>query len=320
MITIAAYNVKPTEVPYIEQIEKQTNIKILQDPKPLTLEKIADLPEQIQSIMITPQKKLDKPMLHALKSKGIKVIATRSVGLDSIDMETAEKLGFIVKNVPVYSPIAMAEIVIYFIIEALRKLKTINENTMRANFIAQPIVGTQLNKRTVGILGYGHIGKVVEKLLEPFGCEIVIYTRSKPKNINPRYETNLQYFFQKIDILTIHCPLTAETEYLVSNKYLTLMPLGSIIINTARGKIVKTADILEQLNSGQLAFYATDVYETEAGIFGKEFDSIDEVKDKYFKQLVQHPNVRLTPHISYNTDTSLEEIIKQSTYNILENL
>lgn len=326
MLKIAAFSVKEIEQQYFNEAAEQYEVEfVIKDHGILTIEKARELPANvIDAVLVLPHVRTTEDILTILAEKGIKIIGTRSAGVDAIDVDAAKRLGLKVVNVPSYSPQAIAEVAIFFMIGALRRMKEIIEKTYAGDLKQGKLIGTQLNERTVGIIGYGHIGQVVAKLLQPFGPKIIIYTHKKTKpellSENMEYETDIKAFFRRVDVITLHCPLTPETEYLINEEHLQLMPKGSIIVNTARGKIVKTEAVLHELDSGQIAFYATDVYEYEDKVFYHQFETLNEIEDELFKKLIQHPHTIVTPHIAFNTHTSIENMVKYCVRNTIEAL
>ncbi len=326
MLKIAAFSVKEIEQQYFNEAAEQYEVDfVIKDNEILTLEKAKALPSKgLDAVLVLPHRRTTADILTVLAEKGIKIIGTRSAGVDAIDVDAATRLGLKVVNVPSYSPQAIAEVAIFFMIGALRRMKEIVEKTYTGDLKQGKVVGTQLNERTVGIIGYGHIGQVVAKLLQPFGPKIIIYTHktTTPKLLgkNIEYETDIKAFFRRVDIITLHCPLTPETEYLINEEHLQLMPKGSIIINTARGKIVETEAMLNELDNGHIAFYATDVYEHEGRVFHHQFQTLNEIEDELFKRLIQHPHTIVTPHIAFNTHTSIENMVKYCVRDTIEAL
>src|SRR5699024_2956286 len=142
----------------------------------LTLEAAKALPEGIDGVLVLPQEKTTKEIIDVLHQKGIYSLATRSAGLDAIDVAAATALGITVTNVAAYSPQAIAEFAVMLILTSLRKIHALNRNMQTGNFSGIPFIAHQLDSRTVGIVGYGHIGQCVAKLLAPFGPKLVVYT------------------------------------------------------------------------------------------------------------------------------------------------
>jgi D-lactate dehydrogenase len=132
------------------------------------------------------------------------------------------------------------------------------------------LVGFDLHKKTVGIIGTGKIGRIVAHIMNGFGCKILAYDKEENENIVSKYNatyTNLNNLCSSSDIITIHVPLNEHTRYMIDAKLISIMKKGVMIINTSRGGIVKTSDVINGLQTGQIGYYGMDVYEHERGVF-----------------------------------------------------
>lgn len=323
MLKFAAFSVSKLEEPHFEQLAEAYQIEfVVKTATPLTLEEAQQLPNNLAAVLILPQVKTTKAILKVLAEKQIKIVATRSAGTDAIDLEAAAELGIMVTNVPSYSPQAIAEFALLQMLNALRHSKLIQHQIEQYDFRGKGSVAQQLDTQIVGIVGYGHIGQKLAQLLEPFGCQLLVYT---PKPIdanrllkNMKWTNDFNLFLQTSDIVSIHCPATEQTHHLFNPDTLAEMKKTAIVINTARGTIVDADAILTALDEGQLGFYAADVYEVEQGIFQTKFATLAEIPDTTFQRLVTHPQVTITPHIAFNTFTSIENMVKIAITNVLE--
>lgn len=319
---IAVFSISENEQPYFAEIARSEELQLVVAEKiPLTLESTKLIPSGTDIVSITPVGYTTKAILEKLQIKQVRVLATRSSGIDAIDLEAAQELGIKIVNVESYSPQAIAEFTLMQILGSLRRMKEMTQSMGTGNFAGGQFIAPQLNTRVVGIMGYGHIGKCVAKLLGAFKASIVVYSPSvKQFTSEPSYITftsDLADFLRQIDILTLHCPLNEQTHHIVNQAYLELLRPGAIIVNMARGGLVDTEVLLEKLDSEHIAFYATDVYEFEQTIFQRRFASVDMIEDELFKRLYFHRHVSITPHIAFNTYTSIENIVKYSVNNAI---
>ena len=257
-------------------------------------------------------------VLEKLKDFGVKYITLRSVGHDNINLFTAKDLNIIVANVPAYSPNAIAEHAVAILMALNRKLYLSNERVKRFNFDLNNLVGFDLNNKTVGILGTGKIGSVMTKIMHGFGCKLLGY------DINPNKLLSVQQHLKYVsledvckasDIISIHLPLNTETHHLIDKKLIDLMKPNCIIINTARGAILNTNDMIKALEEARLSGLAMDVYEHESGVFFKDC-SQNIPKDDMLIKLNALPNVLITGHQAFLTDEALTNIADTTIYNL----
>ena len=259
-------------------------------------------------------------VLRELHSLGVKYIAARSAGYDNIDLLEAEILGMRVANAPGYSPYAVAEHAVALILALNRKLVISNDQVHNHNFALGNLVGFDLHGKTAGLIGTGRIGSVMAQIMHGFGCELLAY------DINPSGELSKKYGIRfcslnevclRSDIVSIHTPLNQHTKYILNENTFSIMKKGVMIINTARGGVVHTGDLLKYLDKGIIGAYGADVYENERGIFF--FDHSDKgIQDKMLKELLQKKNVLITPHQAFATSEALASIADITFYNILE--
>lgn len=258
-------------------------------------------------------------ILEKLNDFGVKYITLRSAGHDNINLPMARKLGIKVANAPDYSPHAIAE-------HALTLLQAFNRNIVQSqlqlqnnNFSLHDLVGFDLYQKKVGILGVGRIGSIIAKILHGFGCEIyandTIINETVQKNYNATYISK-DAICKEADIIFISLPLTSETHHLIDEDFLQKIKKETIIINIARGAIVNTTAVLNALDNGQLAGYATDVYEKERGVFFYDHSEENITLDPQLEALINHPKVLLTPHQAFVTKEALKNIANSTIENI----
>ena len=257
-------------------------------------------------------------VIDKLHEAGVKYIAIRAVGYDNIDIKRANELGIKVANVPEYSPYAIAEHAVALMLALSRKLILANIQVHHHNFTVGNIVGFDLHKKTVGIIGTGRIGGVTAGILHGFGCRLLGYDIKENKDLSKKY--GLQYVHLKTlcresEIISIHTPLNTATKYLINKELIEEMKQGVMLINTARGAIMNTQHVIEALESGKLGYLGTDVYENEKGIFFYDY-SKNRTQDKMLKKLLSFPNVIVTPHQAFATKEALSNIADTTFYNL----
>lgn len=220
----------------------------------------------------------------------LKMISVAFAGVDHIDMATCNAQNIIVSNGGDYSSHAVAELTIGMAISLSRKFRKM-EAALRDNATRNSFLGNELFGKTFGIVGTGSIGSEVAKLAHAFGCKILAYNRSKHPAKYIKY-TDLEDLLQNSDIVSLHIPLSKETEQMIGRKEIALMKEKAILINTARGPIVDYKALSDALQKNEIAGAAIDVYEKEPPI---EQDH----------PLLQHENCLLMPHIGYATEEAI---------------
>jgi D-lactate dehydrogenase len=175
-----------------------------------------------------------------------------------------------------------------------------------------------MKNKKVGIVGTGNIGSVVVKILHGFGCSLMGYDIKKNEFLEREYDlkyVTLEKIYQESDIISIHVPLNSNTKYLVNENILNKLKNNVMIINTSRGAIVNTKDLIKYLTNGKIGFYGADVYEDEKNIFFKDL-STQKLKDNIFMKLLSFKNVTITPHQAFATEEALINIATTNIKNL----
>jgi len=219
---------------------------------------------------------------------------------------------------PEYSPNGIAEHTIGMLLALNRKLIQADAQVKRYNFTLDNLMGFDLNGKTVGIFGTGRIGSILVKIFHAFGCKVVANDLKRNHYLESHYDLEylpLEELCRRSDVISINAPLNYETHHIFYEPLFMAMKEGAILINTARGGIVKTEDVIDALKSGHLGGYATDVYEHERGVFFKD-NSKNGINDEVLKELIALPNVLLTPHQAFATKEALFRIAETTIYNL----
>lgn len=262
---------------------------------------------------------LNAGVLQALHANGTRLVALRCAGFNNVDIEAADKLGITVVRVPAYSPHSVAEHTLALILALDRRIHKAYNRTREGNFALQGLLGFELNSKTVGIIGTGKIGCVVAGILRGFGCKVLAfdpYENEHCLSLGVEY-TSLPDLFQRADIISLHCPLNRDTHHLIDADALAQMQDGVMLINTSRGAIVDTKAVIRAIKTGKIGFLGLDVYEQEGDLF---FEDLSEqiIGDDDFQRLLTFPNVVLTAHQGFFTDTALTNIAATTISNITE--
>lgn len=302
------YSTKPYERPFLEKANKSNNELVFEN---LPLNKnTAQLAKGCESVCIFVNDDASGEVLKLLKDQGVRYLIARCAGVDQIDLSVAKELGIKVANVPEYSPYSIAEHSVAMMLALNRKLVPADKKVKDYDFRLDDLVGFDMNEKKVGIIGLGKIGGVVAKILHGFGCRILAYDPDVNDEYMKKYGVHycsIETLCVESDIITIHAPLNTHTKYMINKKTLELMKKGVMIINTGRGAIIDTNDLIEALKSGHVGAAGLDVYEKEKGLFF--FDhSHDIPQDDLFARLLTFKNVLITGHQAFLTETALTNI------------
>lgn len=253
--------------------------------------------------------KLPAPVIDVLAGKGIKLIAMRCAGFNNVDLEAAKRSGIRVCRVPAYSPEAVAEHAVAMLLTLNRKTHKAYNRVREQNFSLNGLLGFNLFGKTVGIIGTGKIGQAFCRIMKGFGCRVIAYDPYPDAALE---KTGVEYLvFEEVmrqsDIISLHCPLTPENKHLIRKETLDLVQDGCTIINTSRGGLLHTADIIQALKTGKVGYLGIDVYEQEEKIFFKDL-SAQIIEDDAIQRLMSFPNVLVTGHQAFFTEEALTQI------------
>ena len=261
---------------------------------------------------------LDETTLCLLADGGTTLIALRCTGFNQLDVAAAARLGITVVRVPAYSPHAVAEHAAGLILTLNRKFHRAYARVRENNFRLSGLEGFDLYRKRVGVIGTGRIGSVFGRIMLGFGCEVCAYDpvgqNSHLISAGVRY-VDLNELLAQSDIVSLHCPLTPDSHYLINEKSLAQMKPGAMLINTSRGGLLDTAAVVEALKSRHLGALGLDVYEQEGDLFFEDLSNTV-VDDDVFQRLLTFPNVVITGHQAYFTREALTAIAQTTLSNI----
>ncbi|MDN6967671.1 3-phosphoglycerate dehydrogenase [Oenococcus sp. UCMA 17063] len=254
--------------------------------------------------------KIDQSLIS--QSTKLKAIVKFGVGLDNIDVEYAKKKKILIGKTIGSNTISVAEMVFGLILNSYRNIS--NSISLVENNKWQKITGRELNSKTIGIIGYGNIGKQVERIAHGFGMKVMVLahdghisTTTSENGANTTYFVSKEKLLVNSDIVTLHLPLTQETNNFIGTNELKKMKKDSILINTSRGKIVNEKDLLSALKNKKIYAAAMDVYSSEPPFW----------EEKIIQDLLATPNFYLTPHIASRTVEAEKKTIKISLMELL---
>jgi D-lactate dehydrogenase len=257
-------------------------------------------------------------VLEQLRQGGTRFLALRSAGFNHVDVAAAERLGLQVAHVPAYSPHAVAEHTLALILALNRRIPRAVNRVRDGNFMLDGLLGFDLTGKTVGVIGTGKIGAIVAKILHGFGCRLLLYDKF-PNEVCRQHGTyvDLETVWRESDIVTLHCPLTPDTQHVICGEAIEQMKPGVMLINTSRGALVDTPAVIQGLKNGRIGYLGLDVYEEEADLFFVDH-SVDVIRDDVFARLLTFPNVLVTAHQAFFTREALAEIARVTILNLDE--
>ncbi|MFP3514587.1 2-hydroxyacid dehydrogenase [Pseudomonas sp. SIMBA_077] len=260
---------------------------------------------------------LSAPVLEQLADGGTRLIALRSAGYNHIDLIAAKRLGLSVVRVPAYSPHAVAEHAVALILALNRRLHRAYNRTREGDFTLHGLTGFDLVGKTVGVVGTGQIGATFGKIMAGFGCQLQCYDpypNPELVALGAQY-VSLPVLLASSQIISLHCPLTADNKHLINSQSLATLQHGAMLINTGRGALVDTPALIEALKSGQLGYLGLDVYEEEAQLFFEDRSDLP-LQDDVLARLLTFPNVIITAHQAFLTREALNAIANTTLNNI----
>lgn len=309
---IAFYSTKPYDKIYFAPFSKEYDIDIKFFEVPCKEETIS-LAKGYDAICIFVNDYLSAHMIKELKEMKIQAILLRSAGFNHVDINAAYKCNIPVLRVPSYSPEAVAEF-------AMALLLTVNRHTHRAytrtrdfNMNINGFMGMDLHGKTAGVIGTGRIGQAMVKILKGFGMKVLAYDPYPNSNLDVEYGT-VEQVFREADVITLHCPLTPETKHIVCARTIELMKDGVYLINTSRGDLIRTEDLIDGLLHKKFAGVGLDVYDEEEGVFYED-NSNEIMPDQQLARLLTFPNVLVTSHMSFFTNEAVRAIAEVTLKN-----
>lgn len=315
---VAFFSTKPYDRRFFTAANEQHGFELKFFEPRLTPETMA-LAQGFDAVCVFVNDQLDADILDQLKEAGIKTIALRCAGFNNVDLKAAEDAGLQVVRVPAYSPYAVAEHTVGLMLTLNRRIHRAYNRVREANFALDGLLGFDFHGKTVGVIGTGRTGALTAKIMHGFGCDLL----GSDMHENPDcLELGMKYMavddlLAQADIVTLHCPLTPETEHLINEERVQKMKPGVMLINTSRGRVVDTKAVIEGLKSGQIGSVGMDVYEEEADYFFEDLSN-NVIADDVLARLLTFPNVLVTGHQAFFTQEAMQAIADTTLNNLQE--
>ena len=307
-LRIAFFDAKSYDIESFNAVNKDYNFDIRYYQERLSISTVP-LAKGADVVCIFVNAECDAQVIDELVNNGVKLIALRCAGFNNVDLKAAE--GRIrVTRVPAYSPHAVAEYAVSLMLSLNRKIYRAVNRTRDGNFTLNGLLGFDMYGKTAGIIGMGRIAKELIKILHGFGMNVMAYDLYPDHEFAKQYDVkvvSLDELYANSDIISLHCPLTPDTKFLINQDSIAKMKKGVMIINTGRGKLINTEDLIEGLRSKQVGSAGLDVYEEEREYFYED-KSDKMIDDDVLARLLMVPNVVLTSHQAFFTAEALHNI------------
>ncbi len=302
MEKIAFFDTKPYEQEWFDRLNKEFEIKYFQSRLRPESTRLA---EGCRVVCAFVNDDLGKATISSLAEQGVELVAMRCAGYNNVSLTAAEGKLRVVR-VPAYSPYAVAEHAMGMILMLNRKLHKAYIRTRDFNFSLNGLVGFDLHGKTAGVVGTGKIGRTFIDICRGFGMNVIASDPFPAKDSDICY-VEPDELFRNSDIISLHCPLTEETRYIINERSLSLMKPGVLLVNTSRGSLIDSEALLNALNEKRIGGAALDVYEEETDLFFQD-NSDKIVTDEVLSLLVSRPNVLITSHQAFLTREALQAI------------
>lgn len=309
MEKIAFFDAKPYDKEWFDRFNTKFEIEYFEGR--LRPEN-AKLAEGFRAVCAFVNDNINEKTIDILAKLGVEVILLRCAGFNNVALSAAR--GKIrVLRVPAYSPYAVAEHAMGLILALNRKIPRAYIRTRDFNFSLNGLTGFDLHGKTAGIIGTGKIGRVFIDICRGFGMNVIAYDPYPAENSGIDYVSK-EELFGRSDIISLHCPLTEQTRYIIDKSALRLMKRSALIVNTSRGHLIDSEALLDALNEKRIGGAALDVYEEESGLFFED-NSDKIVTDEVISLLVSRPNVIITSHQAFLTEEALANIAEVTLKN-----
>lgn len=310
MEQVAFFDTKPYDREWFDKLN--TDFKFKYHEHKLTADSVG-LAAGCKAVVAFVNDTIDKDTIDKLCEVGVKLVALRCAGYNNVNIKYAQGKIDIVR-VPTYSPYAIAEHAMALLLTLNRKIHRASNRTRDFNFSLNGLTGFDLHGKTAGIIGTGQIGCIFIDICKGFGMKTIAYDPFPKERMGIEY-VNIDELLAQSDIISLHCPLTSSTRYIINEKSIKKMKDGVFIINTSRGQLIDSDALLQALKSGKIHGAGLDVYEEETAFFFEDYSSTV-INDDVLSILVSMPNVVMTSHQAFLTEEALQKIAEVTIFNL----
>lgn len=303
------YSIRPDELAAVADWSKANGVTVDTTKDAFDLNSVGQA-KGYDGIVIQQHGKVADPKIYQqLKAFGIKQIGLRITGYDIIDFDLAKANGLVVTNVPAYSPRSVGELTLTHTMYLLRHVGQSHARQLKGDYSWAGLEAREIHNLTVGIIGAGKIGSAVARLFSALGATVIAQDPiHRPELSDVLTYTDRQTLLETADVVTCHTPLTSETQHMIDATALKTMKKEALLINCSRGPVVDTQALIDALKAEEIAGAGLDTIEGETGIFGADRTGTD-LNNPALTELIQMPNVSLTPHIGFYTDAAVQNMI-----------
>lgn len=315
---IAFFDAKPYDKPSFENFGKDRGITFKYFETKLN-EDTVDLAKGYDGVCVFVNDTVNAAVIDRLQELGVGTVALRCAGFNNVDMKHAFGRVHVV-HVPAYSPYAVAEHTMALLLTSIRRIHKAYIRTKDFNFSLSGLTGFDLHGKTVGVIGTGRIGRVFIDICSGFGMKVLAYDKFPAQGLDNgdtvRY-VELDELFANSDIISLHCPLTEETNHIIDESALEKCKRGVVILNTSRGALVDADALLNGIKSRKVGAACLDVYEEESDLFFED-NSGHIMEDDTLARLISMPNVIVTSHQAFLTEEALFNIAETTVQNLVD--
>ena len=298
-----------------KQYDRDSFDKVLPKYKDISIEylltdispRTVSLSKGYDAVCVFVASDVDENIVESLAKNGVKLILLRCAGFNNVDLKACEKHGIMVMHVPGYSPEAVAEHALALAFAVNRHIHKAYIKVRENNFSLIGLCGTNFYGKCAGIIGTGKIGAACAKALHGIGMKIIAYDKYPNKELDFIQYVSLDELFKRSDLISLHCPLTEESYHIIDLEAIEKMKDGVILVNTSRGALISTEDLIKGIRMHKFAGVGLDVYEEE-GEFVFEDLQDDILGSSITARLLSFPNVIVTSHQGFLTEEALEAI------------
>jgi len=304
---IAFFSTQPYDIQFFESANQAFGYELVfftEALAPATL----SLAKGASAVCLFVNDQANGPVIEGLAALGVQTIALRCAGFNNIDVVAAKNAGIKVCRVGVYSPESVAEHAVALLLTLTRKTHKAYNRVREQNFALSGLLGFNLHGKKVGVIGTGHIGQAFCKIMLGFGCEVIAFDLIANKEMEALGVTYAPLVnVLASDIISLHCPLNEQTKHIINAETIGYLKKGVTIINTGRGGLLDTKDVIDSLKNGTIGALGLDVYEQEEKLFFKDLSSTI-IQDDTIQRLMSFPNVLITGHQGFFTTEAMEKI------------
>ena len=313
---IIFFDIKDYDREFFEKYGKNYNYEMSFFKSRLSLENV-HLTKGYDVVCAFTNDDIGKETIDAMAENGVRLLAMRCAGFNNVSLKDIHNR-FKVVRVPAYSPHAIAEYTVGLILAVNRKINKAYVRTREGNFSINGLMGIDLYGKTAGIIGTGKIGQILIKILKGFDMKVIAYdlfpNQKVAEELGFEY-VSLDELYANSDIISLNCPLTKDTQYMINRRSMLKMKDGVILVNTGRGQLIDSADLVEALKDKKVGAVALDVYEEEEDYFFED-KSTQVIEDDILGRLLSFYNVLITSHQAYFTKEAVEAITVTTLNNI----